>query len=100
MFSKRTLPIVAAVLLSAFGAVARSPSLQTGSDLDAAGSGNPDSLEYSHRAVSSHHPSNDEINAAETGNPDSVNSGNQMPAISNDWAKRWEAQELGNPDFR
>src|SRR4029077_2601083 len=73
MFSKLSLSISAALLLSAFGGVVRAASVPAGSDIAAAESGNPDSTEYSKRVFSRHSPSNDEINAAETGNPESIN---------------------------
>ncbi len=101
MFSKLSLSISAALLLSAFGGVVRAASMPAGSDIAAAESGNPDSTEYSKRVFSRHSPSNDEINAAETGNPESFNNpGQTIPSTSRNWETTWQMVEVGNPDFR
>jgi hypothetical protein len=84
MFSKLSLSLIAALALSA-----------------SAGSGNPDSTDYGTRMQSRRSPSNEEINAAETGNPDSVDNRNQAAAApSGNWQEAWQAAEFGNPDFR
>ncbi len=100
MFSKLSLSISAALLLSAFGGVVRAASVPAGSDISAAESGNPESTEYSKRMFSRHSPSNDEINAAEAGSPDSVDNREwRMPSTSRKSETSWQALEVGNPDF-
>jgi hypothetical protein len=96
MFSKLSLSIRAAPLLSAFGGVARAAPVPANSDSALAESGNPDSTEYSKRMFSPHSPTNDEINAAETGNPCSVDFrySNQPSSGSGDLA----ALETESPD--
>ena len=102
MFSKLSLSISAALLLSAAGGVARAAPASSRSDISAAESGTADSKEYSKRVVSLHSPSNEEINAGESGNPDSVDyrQGISSASASAEWKKNWEAVEVGNPDFR
>ena len=100
MFSKLSLSISAALLLSAAGGVARAAPASSRPDMSAAESGIPDSREYSQRVASIHSPSNEEINAGESGNPDSVDYRQGMSSASPEWKKNWEAVEVGNPDFR
>jgi hypothetical protein len=100
MFSKPSLSISAALLLSAVGGVARAAPMPAHSEVSAAESGTPDSTEYSKRIVRVRSPSNEEINAAETGNPESVNYQQGITSPSSDSEKSWESLEIGNPDFR
>jgi hypothetical protein len=101
MFSKLSLSISAALLVSAFGGVVRAAAESAGTDIAAGESGNPDSTEYSKRMFSRHSPSNDEINAAETGNPDSVDYREQsLPSTSRTEVSSWQSLEVGNSDFR
>lgn len=99
MFSKLTLSISSALLLSAVGGVARAASAPARSDISAE-SGIPDSTEFSKRIVGPHSPSNEEINAAETGNPDSVNYQQGIPSASPNAEKSWRTLKIGSPDFR
>jgi hypothetical protein len=100
MFSKLSLSISAALLLSAFGGVARAASAPVDSDISLAESGNPDSTEYGKRTFGPHSPTNDEINAAETGNPCNVEfrysnqtgSGSGVPAQTSSSLLRKPAQ--------
>ena len=56
MFSKLSLSISAALLVSAFGGVVRAAAESAGTDIAAGESGNPDSTEYSKRMFSRHSP--------------------------------------------
>ena len=100
MFSKLSLSLSAAVLLSTVGRIASAAPMPARSEASAAESGIPDSIEYSKRIVSLRSPSNDEIRAAETGNPDSVDYQQGMSLSSPDWKKDWQTLEIGNPDSR
>jgi hypothetical protein len=118
MLSKLTL--TTALTLSAAGYVAHTPtaaadcvahvpSLPTGAgrarsstyaETDAAEMGDPNSVDYRNRPISSHSPSNDEINAAERGSPDSPDYREGQPALLADRNvnAEWQAAETGDPD--
>jgi hypothetical protein len=112
MFSKLSLSLAAALALSAAGGVARAAPIPTSTDearalahsptnaeINAAETGNPHSVDYRNRAISSHSPTNDEINAAETGSPELgyLNDQQRLPPDDN-WQAEWQALELGSPD--
>ena len=100
MFSKLSIAISAAFVLSAASGVARAAPAPADADFSSAEAGIPDSVDYSNRMISLHSPSSDEINAAETGNPDSVDNRHQGSRLSERrWEAAWQALESGNPDF-
>ena len=98
MFTKLSISLAAALVLSAAGGMARAAALET--TLDAAEAGNPDSVDHAARIAGKHSPMNDEINAAQVGSPDSVENKDRDPAVSTgNWRAAWQASESNDPDF-
>jgi hypothetical protein len=110
MFSKLSLSLTAALVLSAAagvaaratpisapesGALARS---STSGAINAAESGNPHSVDYGNRLVPRRPLTNDEINALETGNPHSVDDRNRPIPGRSPTSDEIDAAETGNPD--
>ena len=107
MFPKLSLPVIAALALSAAGGgVARAdatpssmneapskPHSPTNDEIDAAETGNPASTDYANRKISNHSPTNDEIDSAEIGNPASPDYRNR-PKLDTDGNVNAEWQRL------
>jgi hypothetical protein len=93
MSSKLSLSLAAALVLSAAatGAARAEPAL------DAAESGNPNSVDYANRQINKHSSTNAEIRADEIGNPASVNYRNRPIASVHDWKAEWDFLDSGNP---
>jgi hypothetical protein len=105
MFSNLSRSLAAAFALSAAtGGVARADPVRAGShdptneEIDAAETGNPDSIDYANRRIGSHSATNAEINGAETGNPDSPNYRNRpVPGSDRNWKAEWQALDADTP---
>ena len=94
MFPKLSLSLAAALAL----ATAVSPHSPTNEEIDAAETGNPDSVDYANRKISSHSPTNAEIDAAETGNPDSLAYGSRPDdGADRNWKAEWQALDADLP---
>jgi hypothetical protein len=98
MFSKLSISLAVALLMSAAGGMARAAAVQT--TLDAAEAGNPDSVDHAARIAGRHSPMNDEIDAAQVGSPDSIGNKDQAsPVSTGNWRAAWQALESNDPDF-
>jgi hypothetical protein len=83
-------------LLAAAPSANSEPTVERGQASDSPGATRVDGRKSAFRP---HSPTNDEINAAESGNPESLEYRNR-PAleITGDVNTEWEALEAGNPD--
>jgi len=97
MFTKLSLSLIAAFLLSAAGGVAR--AAPTAADFNAAEAGIPDSIDYANRMIDTRSSTKDELNAAQADNPESPGYKDRMGVSSGDWRAAWQALESGHPDF-
>ena len=103
MLPKLSLSLTAAIALSvAAGRAAHAAPMESSNSnaqIEAAETGNPQSVDYSNRTSPSHSPTNDEINAAETGNPESLDYSHQpaLPPDDNTNAE-WQSSESADPD--
>ena len=97
MFTKLSLSLIAALLFSTAGGVARAAPAH--GDFDAAEAGIPDSVDYANRMIDARRSTKDELEAAQSGNPDSPDYKDRMGVSSGDWQAAWQALESGHPDF-
>ena len=98
MFTKLSLSLAAAFLLSAVGGA--SSAAPTRTPFEEAESGNPDSVDYANRTIGMRSPTNDEINAGEVGNPDSIDNKDRVGVVATaGWRAAWQALEFNQPDF-
>jgi len=96
MFSRGSISIL--VALATAGGVALADPMPTNAEINQAESGNPASVDYPNRPVSTAGDVNAGINQAESWNPDSPDYRNRVISGTGNPNAAWEESEAGHPD--